>query len=97
VYAYMKSYSPYENVTDIAYPAVYAITNINDTRVYYVEPAKWVAKLRATVPDSSAVLFKCEMSAGHGGASGRYDAWRETADFYAWIVDTSGASHRPVG
>jgi oligopeptidase B len=97
VYAYMKSYTPYENIApDTGYPAIYAITNINDTRVYYVEPAKWVAKLRATLPDSRRVLFKCEMSAGHGGASGRYDAWRETADFYAWILDVSGASHQPV-
>jgi oligopeptidase B len=96
VYAYMKSYTPYENVRAGAYPAIYAITNINDTRVYYVEPAKWVARLRAVLPDSSRVLFKCEMSAGHGGASGRYDAWRQTADFYAWILDTSGASHQPV-
>jgi oligopeptidase B len=97
VYAYMKSYTPYENIApDTAYPAIYAITNINDTRVYYVEPAKWVAKLRATLPDSRRVLFKCEMSAGHGGASGRYDAWRETADFYAWILDVSGASHQPI-
>jgi oligopeptidase B len=90
VYAYMKSYTPYENIRPTPYPAIYAITNINDTRVYYVEPAKWIARLRATLPDSSDVLFKCEMSAGHGGASGRYDAWRQTADFYAWILDVSG-------
>ena len=97
VYAYMKSYTPYENIRDRAYPAIYAITNINDTRVYYVEPAKWVAKLRATLPDSRHILFKCEMSAGHGGASGRYDAWRQTADFYSWIIDISGAARTPVG
>jgi oligopeptidase B len=95
VYAYMKSYSPYENVRDMAYPPIYALTSINDTRVYYVEPAKWVARLRANAPRAAQVLFKCEMSAGHGGASGRYDAWRETADYYAWIVDTAGASHQP--
>jgi oligopeptidase B len=94
VYAYMKSYTPYENIRPQAYPAIYAITNINDTRVYYVEPAKWVAQLRATLPDSADVLFKCEMSAGHGGASGRYDAWRQTADFYSWILDVSGAGSR---
>ena len=97
VYAYMKSYTPYENVQARGYPAVYALTSINDTRVFFVEPAKWVAQLRWTLPDSSRVLFKCEMSAGHGGASGRYDAWRETADYYAWIVDTAGARHTPAG
>jgi oligopeptidase B len=96
VYAYMRSYTPYENLVDVAYPAIYAITNINDTRVYYVEPAKWVARLRAVLSDSRDVLLKCEMSAGHGGASGRYDAWREIADYYAWMVDVAGASHAPL-
>jgi oligopeptidase B len=97
VYAYMKSYTPYENIAERAYPAIYAITSINDTRVYYVEPAKWVAKLRDTVPDDRAILLKCEMSAGHGGASGRYDSWRETADYYAWVVEQVGATHQPRG
>jgi oligopeptidase B len=92
----MKSYTPYENIQRKAYPPIYALTSINDTRVLYVEPAKWIAKLRDTLPDHSNVLFKCEMSAGHGGASGRYDSWRETADFYAWIIDRSGAAHRPI-
>jgi oligopeptidase B len=96
VYAYMKSYTPYENVAPRDYPAIYAHTSINDTRVLYVEPAKWVAKMRDTLPDSSRVLFKCEMSAGHGGASGRYDAWREQAEWHAWVIDTVGASHTPL-
>ncbi len=95
VYAYMRSYSPYENIEARPYPAIYALTSINDTRVMYVEPAKWVARLRATTTGDKPILFKCEMSAGHGGASGRYDAWREIADFHAWIVDVSGAPHRP--
>ncbi len=95
VYAYMKSYTPYENIEARQYPAIYALTSINDTRVYYVEPAKWIAKLRDTLPNHSNVIFKCEMSAGHGGASGRYDAWRETADYFAWIVDTAGATATP--
>jgi oligopeptidase B len=95
VYRYMKSYTPYENVADITYPAIYALTSINDTRVYYVEPAKWIAQLRAKAPRAAQVIFKCEMSAGHGGASGRYDAWRESADYFAWIVDTAGAAHQP--
>lgn len=97
VYAYMKSYSPYENVEARSYPAIYAITSVNDTRVFFVEPAKWVAQLRATVSGDNPVLLKCEMSAGHGGASGRYDAWRETADYYAWILDRSGASAQAGG
>ncbi len=96
VYAYMKSYSPYENVTAQDYPAIYALTSINDTRVLYVEPAKWVARLRATATGTRPILLKCEMSAGHGGASGRYDAWKELAHYYAWAVDVSGASHEPV-
>jgi oligopeptidase B len=97
VYAYMKSYTPYENIQPRRYPKIYARTSINDTRVFYVEPAKWVAQLRETLPDSSDVLFKCEMSAGHGGASGRYDAWRETAEYYAWILDVSGAARQQAG
>jgi oligopeptidase B len=92
VYAYMKSYTPYENIEAGAYPAIYAITSINDTRVLYVEPAKWVAQLRATAITDRPILLKCEMSAGHGGASGRYDAWRQRADYLAWMVDVVGAS-----
>jgi oligopeptidase B len=90
VYAYMKSYTPYENVQSAPYPAIYALTSINDTRVYYVEPAKWVAELRRTTTGHRPILLKCEMSAGHGGASGRYDFWHETADYLAWVVDTVG-------
>ncbi len=96
VYAYMKSYSPYENVEARDYPAIYAITSLQDTRVLFVEPAKWTAKLRDTVTGSQRILLKCQMSAGHGGVSGRYDAWRESADYLAWIVDVAGAPHEPV-
>lgn len=96
VYAYLRSYTPYENIKPGDYPAIYALTSINDTRVFYVEPAKWVAQLRATTGSSRPILFKCEMSAGHGGASGRYDFWRETADYSAWVIDVAGASHAPV-
>ncbi|WP_231930418.1 S9 family peptidase [Friedmanniella luteola] len=89
VYAYMKSYSPYENVSAQDYPSILATTSLNDTRVYYVEPAKWVAALRhtATNPDDRPILLKTEMTAGHGGVSGRYKSWRETAFEYAWILD----------
>lgn len=91
VYAYMKSYSPYENVTAQAYPAILAITSLNDTRVLYVEPAKWVAKLRATSTGDAPVLLKTEMNAGHGGVSGRYASWHERAWELAWIIDRAGA------
>ncbi|MEU4390086.1 S9 family peptidase [Kribbella sp. NPDC023855] len=90
VYRYMKSYAPYENVTAQQYPRILAITSLNDTRVFYVEPAKWVAKLRATATGEVDVLLKTEMEAGHGGRSGRYDAWREVAFTLAWELDTLG-------
>ena len=86
VYAYMKSYSPYENVTTQRYPAILATTSLNDTRVYYVEPAKWVAALRHSAP-GARVLLKTEMVAGHGGVSGRYQSWQQIAFEYAWLVD----------
>ncbi len=93
VYAYMRSYTPYENVTSQDYPAILATTSLNDTRVYYVEPAKWVAALRhqATQSDGRPILLKTEMSAGHGGVSGRYKGWRELAFEYAWIIDQISA------
>ncbi|MGY0007712.1 S9 family peptidase [Micromonospora sp. I033] len=89
VYAYMKSYTPYENVTAVAYPAILAVTSLNDTRVLYHEPAKWIARLRAVAPQGD-YLLKTEMGAGHGGPSGRYDAWREEAFVNAWILDRLG-------
>ncbi|HEX2175004.1 MAG TPA: S9 family peptidase [Nocardioidaceae bacterium] len=96
VYAYMKAYSPYENVEAKDYPAILAVTSINDTRVLYVEPAKWVARLRATRTGHSPLLLKTEMGAGHGGPSGRYNAWRERAFSYAWVIDVLGAPHEPL-
>jgi oligopeptidase B len=89
VYAYMKSYAPYENVADRPYPAILAVTSLNDTRVLYHEPAKWVARLRAVAPGAN-VLLKTEMGAGHGGPSGRYDAWKEEAFINAWILSLFG-------
>ncbi|RXZ71413.1 S9 family peptidase [Agromyces albus] len=88
VYAYMKSYSPIENVHENHYPRILAVTSLNDTRVLYVEPAKWVARLRECGADP---LLKIEMAAGHGGVSGRYSAWRERAFAYAWVIDAAGA------
>ncbi|MFC7621838.1 S9 family peptidase [Microlunatus sp. GCM10028923] len=89
VYAYMKAYSPYENLREVGYPAILATTSLNDTRVFYVEPAKWVAALRrvARNGEDRPILLKTEMTAGHGGVSGRYKAWREQAFEYAWIID----------
>ncbi|MFI6261577.1 S9 family peptidase [Micromonospora sp. NPDC051006] len=89
VYAYMKSYTPYENVAAVDYPAILAVTSLNDTRVLYHEPAKWIARLRATAPQGD-YLLKTEMGAGHGGPSGRYDSWREEAFINAWILDRLG-------
>jgi oligopeptidase B len=90
VYAYMKDYSPYENVHGGRYPAILADTSLHDTRVLYVEPAKWVAKLRTVVDNPEDMLLKVEMSAGHGGVSGRYNAWRDRAFTYAWVLDQAG-------
>ncbi|MGS2647422.1 S9 family peptidase [Streptosporangium sp. G12] len=88
VYAYMKSYTPYENVDGRVYPPILAITSLNDTRVFYHEPAKWIAKLR-DVARGGPFLLKTEMGAGHGGRSGRYDSWREEAFTLSWILDTT--------
>jgi len=88
VYFYMKSYTPYENVAAVTYPAIFALTSLNDTRVLYHEPAKWTARLRA-VASGGPFLLKTEMEAGHGGRSGRYDAWQEEALVLAWIIATA--------
>ena len=90
VYDYMAKYAPYENVTAQKYPDILAVTSLNDTRVLYVEPAKWVAKLRE-VATGGEILLKTEMSAGHGGVSGRYARWKQTAFEYAWTLVKSGA------
>ncbi len=90
VYAYMKSYTPYENVDGRPYPPILAITSLNDTRVMYHEPAKWIARLRATA-GGGPFLLKTEMGAGHGGRSGRYDAWREEAFALSWIIERGTA------
>lgn len=86
-YSYMRSYSPYDNVAARAYPAILVTAGLNDPRVGYWEPAKWVAKLRATKTDSNTLLLKTNMGAGHGGSSGRYDYIKEMAFRYAFILD----------
>jgi oligopeptidase B len=93
VYRYMRSYTPYENIAAREYPAVLATTSLNDTRVHYVEPAKWVARLRETVTNDELkrpILLRTEMVAGHGGRSGRYDAWKQYAWELAFLMDQVG-------
>jgi oligopeptidase B len=88
-YTYMRSYSPYENITsECAYPPILSLTSLNDSRVRYTEPAKWIAKLQANAC-GGPFLLKTQMIAGHAGLSGRYDSWREEAMILAWIVATA--------
>jgi oligopeptidase B len=88
--AYMRSYSPYDNLERKAYPAILVTTSLNDSQVMYWEPAKYVAKLRTLKTDQRPLLLKCNMGAGHGGASGRYDRLKETAFEYAWLMRQVG-------
>lgn len=92
-YKYMKSYSPYDNVTQQEYPNLLVTTGLHDSQVQYWEPAKWVAKLRALKTDRNKLLFHTNMEAGHGGASGRFEALREVAEEYAFLLDLEGISH----
>ena len=89
-YFYMKSYSPYDNVAAKRYPAMLVKTSWSDSQVMYWEAAKYVAKLRAAKIGDNPLLLKTNMDAGHGGASGRYDALRETAFDYAFILNQVG-------
>ena len=89
-YAYMITYSPYDNVAAKAYPHMLVTTSLNDPRVAYWEPAKWVAKLRATKTDNNLLLLRTNMGAGHGGSSGRYDALHDQAFRYAFILKALG-------
>ena len=89
-YKYMRSYSPYDNLKKGAYPAMLVETSLNDSQVMYWEPAKYVAKLRTLKTDSNPLLLKTIMEAGHGGASGRYDALKEIAFTYSFILDQVG-------
>src|SRR4030095_7506782 len=94
-YEYIKSYCPYTNLEPKAYPAILVKTSFNDSQVMYWEPAKYVARLRALKTDGNPLLFKINMAAGHGGASGRYDALRETAFDYTWGLRVIGLAHSP--
>jgi oligopeptidase B len=87
---YMRSYSPYDNLEHKAYPAILVTTSLNDSQVMYWEPTKYVAKLRTLKTDQHPLLLKCNMGAGHGGSSGRYDRLKETAFEYAWFLNQVG-------
>jgi len=86
----MKSYSPYDNVKAVDYPNMLVTTGLHDSQVQYFEPAKWVAKLREMKTDNNLLLFDINMEAGHGGASGRFEALKEVAKEYAFILDLEG-------
>jgi oligopeptidase B len=92
-YKYMRSYSPYDNLKKGAYPAILVETSLNDSQVMYWEPAKYVAKLRTVKTDSNPVILKTIMEAGHGGASGRYDALKELSFTYSFILDQVGLAN----
>jgi oligopeptidase B len=89
-YAVMRSYSPYDNVRAQPYPPVLATTGLNDPRVQFWEPAKWVLRLRERSTSAAPVLLHAELGAGHGGPSGRYDTWREQAMVLAFACDAVG-------
>ncbi|PKM26022.1 MAG: peptidase S9 [Gammaproteobacteria bacterium HGW-Gammaproteobacteria-13] len=90
VFERIKGYAPYENVQAQAYPAILVVAGYNDSRVQYWEAAKWVAKLRAQKTDSNLLLLKTELDAGHGGMSGRYQALKDAALEYAFILKVLG-------
>jgi oligopeptidase B len=96
-YGWIKRYSPYDNLAKGAYPSMLVKTSLNDSQVGYWEPAKYVAKLRTLKTDANPLLFRCNMGAGHGGASGRYDALHDIAFDYAWMLNTLGlAEAKPL-
>jgi len=85
-YDYMLSYSPYDQVAARNYPNMLVTTGLHDSQVQYWEPAKWVAKLRDLKTDNNLLMLRTNMHAGHGGASGRFQHYRETADDYAFLL-----------
>ena len=89
-YDYILSYSPYDNVRPQAYPAMLVTTGLHDSQVQYYEPAKWVARLRATKTDENPLFFKVNMTGGHSGKSGRFASLRETAEEYAFLLHVLG-------
>jgi oligopeptidase B len=96
-FAYMLAYSPYDQVTAKAYPPMLVTAGLNDPRVTYWEPAKWVAKLRELKTDDNLLLMKTNMGAGHGGQSGRWNSLKETAEEYAFILWQMGMAPKSGG
>jgi oligopeptidase B len=92
-YAYMKSYSPYDNVRPVAYPHMLVTTGLHDSQVQYWEPAKWVARLRVMKTGPNRLYLHTNLEAGHGGASGRFEALKETAREYTFLLDLAGKIH----
>jgi len=90
---YIRSYCPYANLEAKDYPHILILTSLNDSQVMYWEPAKFVARLRTLKTNDTLLLFHINMEGGHGGASGRYDRWRETARTYAFVLDQVGLEH----
>jgi oligopeptidase B len=86
----MLSYSPYDQVKTTRYPHLLVTTGLHDSQVQYFEPAKWVAKLRVMKQDDNLLLLKTNMEAGHGGASGRFDRFKEVATRYAFLLKLAG-------
>ncbi|MEG3087878.1 S9 family peptidase [Sphingomonas sp. PB4P5] len=91
-YDYMATYSPYDNVTAQAYPALFVGTGLWDSQVQYYEPAKWVAKLRATKTDRNPLVFRTNMEAGHGGKSGRFQRYKDAAEYTAFMMTELGVA-----
>ena len=89
-YEYIKSYSPYDNVSRQEYPNILVTTGLHDSQVQYFEPAKWVAKLRELKLGNNILIMHTDMEAGHGGASGRFEALKEIARDYSFIIDLEG-------
>jgi len=89
-FEYMLSYSPYENVGKKDYPTILVECGVNDPRVQFWEPIKWVAKLRETKKGKNPVLLKIIIDTGHYGASGRYDSYKEEAFYFAFMLDQWG-------
>ena len=85
-YDYMKQYSPYDNLKPSEYPSVFVTSSLHDSQVQYFEPAKWIARLRDRRTNNEPLLMYCNMDAGHGGASGRFEAYKETAMEYAFFI-----------
>jgi oligopeptidase B len=92
VFRCMRGYTPYENIRPVPYPAILATGGLNDPRVGYHEPTKWVQRLRSMVPaePERPILLRMEMGAGHAGPSGRYEAWRKEAEVLAFVLDRVG-------